>query len=667
LRKAMKLFPIHNAVSFHSSIEKAVRNKELQQFITDSFHYEEIDTFTVSGEMPTTKRNEIVREFADSSKALITNARCLTEGVDVPNIDCIVFADPRKSKVDIVQALGRALRKKDGKDWGYVILPVIYDDLTHEIDNENFNEILAIVRGLASNDERIVEYFKDKNNDQPIKQSDKGEQFHFDVFSDSIDVEELSSQLQIKLWEKLSRFNWMPFEEAREFVRGLKLKGWNEWQEFSKTASKPANIPAHPIRVYKDSGWLSFGDWLGTGSIATGKRVFRPYDEAREFAVSLNLKNQTEWFKFTKMNTLPLDIPTNPQRTYKNKGWVSFGVWLGTGRVATASTEFLPFHSAREIVHKFEIKNEDEWRLEVKKSNFPINIPKTPSKVYANSGWLSWGDWLGTKKGFDKNYLSFEDARKFVRELGLKRQKDWLDYCKSGRKPQNIPSNPNWTYKNMGWLSYGDWFGTGYIALRDRVYMPFNQARTFVRGLGLNNMNEWREYCKSGMKPDSIPFNADKTYKKDGWVSYGDWLGTGNIAPKDRKIAPKDRKYLPFEEARDYIRSLKLQNQQDFKKAVREGKIPENIPSNPNTVYANLGWTSLGDWLGNDRISNQNRLYLSFNEAKVFVHSLNLKSCSEWVKYKSSGLRPENVPSAPDQKYKQEWKGWADFLGYGID
>ena len=118
LRKAMKKFPIKNAVSFHSSIEKAVRNKELQQYITDTYNYEHIDTFTVSGKQKTSKRNDIVQEFANSPKALITNARCLTEGVDVPNIDCIVFADPRKSKVDIVQALGRALRKKEGKDKG---------------------------------------------------------------------------------------------------------------------------------------------------------------------------------------------------------------------------------------------------------------------------------------------------------------------------------------------------------------------------------------------------------------------------------------------------------------------------------------------------------------------------------------------------------------------
>ena len=106
----------------------------MQQYITDTYNYLPIDTYTVSGKIPTTKRNDIVQEFANSERALITNARCLTEGVDVPNIDCIVFADPRKSKVDIVQSIGRALRKKEGKDWGYVILPVIYDEEKEEID-----------------------------------------------------------------------------------------------------------------------------------------------------------------------------------------------------------------------------------------------------------------------------------------------------------------------------------------------------------------------------------------------------------------------------------------------------------------------------------------------------------------------------------------------------
>ena len=91
LRKAMKALPIKNAVSFHSSIERATRNKDVQEHITNTYNYKPIDTYHVSGKLPTTKRNDVVQEFAKSDKALITNSRCLTEGVDVPNIDCIVY------------------------------------------------------------------------------------------------------------------------------------------------------------------------------------------------------------------------------------------------------------------------------------------------------------------------------------------------------------------------------------------------------------------------------------------------------------------------------------------------------------------------------------------------------------------------------------------------
>ena len=52
-------------------------------------------------------------------RSLITNARCLTEGVDVPNIDCVLFADAKRSTIDIVRAVGRALRPAKGKRCGY--------------------------------------------------------------------------------------------------------------------------------------------------------------------------------------------------------------------------------------------------------------------------------------------------------------------------------------------------------------------------------------------------------------------------------------------------------------------------------------------------------------------------------------------------------------------
>ena len=58
----------------------------------------------------------------------MTNARCLTEGVDLPAIDCVCFTDPKRSKVDIVQAAGRALRLAKGKKFGYILIPIFIPD-----------------------------------------------------------------------------------------------------------------------------------------------------------------------------------------------------------------------------------------------------------------------------------------------------------------------------------------------------------------------------------------------------------------------------------------------------------------------------------------------------------------------------------------------------------
>ena len=291
LRKAMKVLPIKNAVSFHSSIEKAERNKELQNYITNTYQYDAINSYTVSSKVPTTRRNVLVQEFANSSiKALITNSKCLTEGVDVPNIDCIVFADPRKSKVDIVQALGRALRKKEGKEWGYVILPVIYDDVTHEIDNENYAEIISIIRGLASNDERIVEYFKEKGDATGTKRVQGSSLFDFNFSSELLNEKDLTAQLQIKIWENLSKFQWMLFEEARELVCGLELGNQKEWNLYCKSVNKPNNIPSNPDKVYLNKGWVSFGDWLSTGRIQAQLIKYRDFEEAKFFIHNLKIK-----------------------------------------------------------------------------------------------------------------------------------------------------------------------------------------------------------------------------------------------------------------------------------------------------------------------------------------------------------------------------------------
>ena len=66
-----------------------------------------------------------MKDFTGQRRALMTNARCLTEGVDVPAIDCVLFADPKQSVIDIVQASGRALRRYEGKEFGYILVPLV--------------------------------------------------------------------------------------------------------------------------------------------------------------------------------------------------------------------------------------------------------------------------------------------------------------------------------------------------------------------------------------------------------------------------------------------------------------------------------------------------------------------------------------------------------------
>ena len=228
LRKAMAKHPIRHAVSFHSSIQRAELFKAHNDAFSHAFpKYGSLETFHVSGKTPTGTRARIIGEFAQTQRALITNARCLTEGVDVPGIDCVLFADPRRSAVDIVQAVGRALRPAPGKKLGYVIVPILHDaDATPDdiFESESFQEILTTLRALAANDDRIIEYFRAVSQG---RQRTGGGSVEFDMderLAQRIDLAQFVREIDLKCWDRLAKLSWRPFEEARAFARKLKLK-----------------------------------------------------------------------------------------------------------------------------------------------------------------------------------------------------------------------------------------------------------------------------------------------------------------------------------------------------------------------------------------------------------------------------------------------------------
>ena len=78
-------------------------------------------------------------------------------------------------------------------------------------------------------------------------------------------------------------------------------------------------MPSLPHKIYKNEGWISVGDWLGTNSVASFNRKYRPFKKSREFIRSLKLKNSEEWDVYCKSGKKPEDIPATPWNVYK--GW----------------------------------------------------------------------------------------------------------------------------------------------------------------------------------------------------------------------------------------------------------------------------------------------------------------------------------------------------------
>lgn len=195
----------------------------------------------------------------------------------------------------------------------------------------------------------------------------------------------------------------------------------------------------------------------------------------------------------------------------------------------------------------------------------------------------------------------------------------WRRYCADEftgkpKRPDDIPVNPQRTYKKE-WTGWGDFLGTNRLATHLRNYRPFNEARAFVRRLGLKSERgsrsndskdlSWRNYCKGlledklGLKPDDIPQQPSKVYNE--WNNWPDWLGTGG--------KPKEIDFLTYEEARAFALKLNLNSKdivrtENNRKNDARGKWqdyclglypelppkPVNIPSSIHHSYKDKGY-----------------------------------------------------------------------------
>jgi superfamily II DNA or RNA helicase len=534
LRKAIKKLGIRNAISFHSSIRRANNFKAQQELISKVYpEYGNLKAFHVSGDMPTNQRSSQMREFAET-KGLMTNARCLTEGVDLPAIDCVVFTDPKKSKVDIVQAAGRALRLSPGKKFGYILIPLIIpenENATEAAKDTAFEEIVATIRALATQDSRIIEYLRAVSSGTIPKGGSPVDGITKINDLTKVNEEEFNKSIQLKVWDRVAFGNWRSYEEAKKFAQSLRLNTLNEWFNFCKSGKLPKDIPVSADRIYRLK-WKSWGHFLGTNRIRNSDRFFLSYNEAKKVLHKKKIKSRKEFVAYTKSKNFPLNIPKQPAFKYKDfLNWYDF--------LDIEKKTYFNFKEAKKYLKKLNLKSNLEFKKLYEKNKISKKLPKILELKYkSDKNWKGLVDFLSLDRRSGKfvNYTSFNQAKKIVSKLKLKSLNDWKNLSIKIKRSNNLPSIPERNYKKQ-WKGWGDFLGTGRISII--YFKKFVEARKFARSLKCKSSSEWRQKIKGRNLPQGIPADPRAKYKKEfkGWA---DFLGTNNKPGGQKK--PRSRK-----------------------------------------------------------------------------------------------------------------------------
>jgi superfamily II DNA or RNA helicase len=686
LMKTAKKYKLRRMISFHSSIKRAEGFAVQQDILKGEKIGLKTFNASISSKLSANARITRLREFERHTRTLLSNSRCLSEGINIPSIDCVLFADPKESEVDIVQAVGRALRYQEGKI-AYVIIPIVVpdtDDFETYAKSTAFRKVARVVAALSVQDERIVEEMR------MIEDGGRPKNPIFTVVNHDpkafvgmkMSAAAFGKAISGKIWEKVARADWLPYDKARDWVHTLCLERTSDWNDYvgGRLNGLPPlrfDIPNSPEAVYRHTGWRTWGEWLGNDTHSWKDYPFADYDESRRFVRRLNLASVAEWRRYCRGDietavAKPYWLPVNPQRYYARKGtWVGWNDWLGTDTIATRERQYRSYDDACDFVHSLGLHSQNDWNnyCRGEKINLlprPVDIPVASYDHYSDQGtWRGWPDFLGYKRRSVQGIkMPFEEARAFSRGLNLTKKRDWDRYIRGELKdkpprPAGIPSDPYQDYTEF--VNWGDWLG-----LRVIEYWPYNKSARFIRKLKLGSVKAYREYCAGRLpnlpkKPVEIPNSADSYYKKTGeWPenTWRDYLGSEEVAV--RSVAR-----TTFREGRNFARKLGLKSGTEWKKYCQGGfknlpPLPSGVPEAPWIVYENAGWESLPDWLGYEKVGAARE----FRDARAYARSLGLKSQKEWQRFASSGSRPNDIPSSPGRSYKGKgWKGYRDWLG----
>ena len=303
IKNAIEKFCVKKIFSFHGRVKSAEsftsdRSEGVNSIIPD------LPAYHVHGKMKAADREMIMDEFSAAATGIVSNARCLTEGVDVPAVDMVAFMSPKKSKIDIVQATGRAMRrprKKSNKKIGYIFIPLYIEQAKGETEEEaikrlGFEELADVLNAMKEQDDVLVDILREMReelgrtggyDDSRFREKVEviGELVALDILRDSIAtmcVERLGSIWDERYGQLLNFFNVYGHlrvgpthdKTLASYVRWLRQK--HDLGELEKDKVKALNA----IEFDWETGASRWDRWLDffrefkdrTGKVEAGRR-----------------------------------------------------------------------------------------------------------------------------------------------------------------------------------------------------------------------------------------------------------------------------------------------------------------------------------------------------------------------------------------------------------
>ncbi|WP_425251381.1 type ISP restriction/modification enzyme [Helicobacter pylori] len=253
LKNKADTFVSQRAISFCKSIQTSKKIKDSFETIMECYDEElkkksfknlKISIDHVDGTMNCKERLdklENLNTFKPNTCKVLSNARCLSEGVDVPTLDSVIFFDGKSAMVDIIQAVGRVMRKAKNKKRGYIILPIALEEseiknLDEAVNNTNFKNIWKVIKALRSHDSSLVDEATFKEKIKIFGSDDNDETNQSDGEPKKDTTKQDPKQAQKTLFDAILL---QDLSNAVYNVMPTKLGDRNYWENFAK---KTGNI-----------------------------------------------------------------------------------------------------------------------------------------------------------------------------------------------------------------------------------------------------------------------------------------------------------------------------------------------------------------------------------------------------------------------------------------